>query len=175
MNIEVLISIISVCVTLLLGVVGFIANSFIQRKSHSIQVITKTRLARREKTKELTAKMIVLSDVEYLDTIESKDIVIQQVVEVFSNLRAEYSNVFRCDKVLLETCESLKDSVIKYIKHKDNKEVLLLARNEFIKVSDLYIQTEWKRIKLETVGKMKNKKNIQSWDEIYNGYSKEYK
>ena len=63
MNIEILISIISVCVTLLLGVVGFIANSFIQGKSHSIQVITKTRLVRREKTKELTAKTIMLSDI----------------------------------------------------------------------------------------------------------------
>ena len=42
----------------------------------------------------------------------------------------------------------------------DNKEELLSIRNEFIKVSDLYIQAEWKRIKLETVGKLNNKKNM---------------
>ena len=47
------ISLIAVCVTLLLGVIGFIINSFIQRKSNSISVITKTRLNRREKTKTL--------------------------------------------------------------------------------------------------------------------------
>ena len=49
---ESIVSIISVCVTLLLGVAGLIFNSYVQRKTHSISVITKTRLARREKTKE---------------------------------------------------------------------------------------------------------------------------
>ena len=66
---ENIISIIVICVTLLLGVTGFIINSFVQRKSNSINVITKTRLARREKTKELMAKMIKLSNIDYLDSL----------------------------------------------------------------------------------------------------------
>ena len=39
---------------------------------------------------------------------------------------------------------------------------------------DLYIQTEWKRIKLETVGKMKSNAK-PSWDDIHDDYQQKYK
>lgn len=67
---ENVISIIAVCVTLLLGLLGFVINSFIQRKNNSISVITKTRLVRREKSKELMSKVLFYSDVDYLDSLD---------------------------------------------------------------------------------------------------------
>ena len=93
---ESIISIIAICVTLLLGVSGFIINSFVQRKSNSINVITKTRLARREKTKELMAKMIKLSSIEYLDSLDKEDkkATVKELVEVTADIRSEYSQIF---------------------------------------------------------------------------------
>lgn len=42
-----LISIITICVTVLLGVAGFLINTYMQRKNNSITVITSYRLERR--------------------------------------------------------------------------------------------------------------------------------
>lgn len=70
----------------------------------------------------------------------------------------------------------VKGAVLEYLKEKDeeNKRSLIEKRKEFTKEIDLYLQTEWKRIKLETVGKMKNRTNIDTWDDIHKGYEKEY-
>ena len=172
------ISLIAVCVTLLLGVVGFIINSFVQRKSNSISVITKTRLNRREKTKTLMAKMIKLSSIEYLNSLDKEDkkATVKELVEATADIRSEYSQIFECDRDLISSTESLKDSVISYMNSNNNtnKENLICKRKGFIKEMDLYIQTEWKRIKLETVGKMKNNNKHSSWDEIYDNYQKDY-
>ena len=175
---ENIISIIAICVTLLLGVTGFIINSFVQRKSNSINVITKTRLARREKTKELMAKMIKLSNVDYLDSLEKEEHkeVIASLIEVTSEIRSEYSSVFICDQKLINVTELLSNSVLSYLDspNEENKKELISNRDNFIKEMDLYIQTEWKRIKLETVGKKKNNKK-PSWDDIHDDYQKKYK
>ena len=175
---ENIISIIAICVTLLLGVSGFIINSFVQRKSNSINVITKTRLARREKTKELMAKMIKLSNISYLDSLDKKEHkdIISSLTEVTSIIRSEYSSVFPCDQRLIELTNELSSSVISYLSspNEENKNKLNSSRDNFIKEMDLYIQTEWKRIKLETVGKMKNNKK-PSWDDIHDDYQQKYK
>ena len=174
---ENIISIIAICVTLLLGVSGFIINSFVQRKSNSINVITKTRLARREKTKELMAKMIKLSNIDYLDSLEKKEQkeVISSLAEVTSEIRSEYSSVFPCDQKLINHTDLLSNGVLTYLgsPSEENKKEIISNRDSFIKEFDLYIQTEWKRIKLETVGKMKSKKH-PSWDEIHDEYEKDY-
>ena len=175
---ENIISIIAICVTLLLGVTGFIINSFVQRKSNSINVITKTRLARREKTKELMAKMIKLSNTDYSDSLEKKEQkeVISSLAEVTAEIRSEYSSVFPCDQKLINQTDLLSNSVLAYLDspNEENKKELISNRDNFIKEMDLYIQTEWKRIKLETVGKMKNNKK-PSWDDIHDDYQEKYK
>ena len=53
-----IISLSAVCVTLLLGIAGLIANSLIQRKSNSIQIITQCRLKRRERTHEIVSELL---------------------------------------------------------------------------------------------------------------------
>lgn len=179
MQIEVIISIAAVCVTLLLGILGFIVNSLIQRKTNSIQVITKTRLARREKTKTLMAKMTKLSNIDYLDSLDKKEHkeVINSLLEVLSDIRSEYSRTFPNDRKLIDATEGLSSSVISYLKNsnKSNKETLVSKRNAFVEEMDLYIQTEWKRIKYETVGKTRKNSKRYDWERLYNEYKNEYK
>lgn len=172
---ESIVSIISVCVTLLLGIGGLIFNSYVQRKTHSISVITKTRLARREKTKDLLAKMIKFSDTKYLDCLDEKEKkdVISSLAEVSSMIRAEYTGTYHCDIELIDLTEQLKDKVISYLRGTTSQEELMKARNELIKTFDIYIQTEWQRIKLETVGKMK-KNSKPTWDEINHSFHEKY-
>lgn len=43
------ISLLTVLVTLLLGILGFIVNTYLQRQNNSIDVITKNRIERRTK------------------------------------------------------------------------------------------------------------------------------
>ena len=170
---EYIIPIITVCVTLLLGILGFIVNSLIQRKSNSIQVITKTRLARREKSKTLLSNIIKLSDPIYLDISKDKDDTLKELIGNVTDLRFEYTQTFKCDYDLISASEEVKKFAIEYVKDKNNLEELNNKRNNLIKIGDIYLQTEWKRIKLETVGKMKNKK-LSSWDDIYQEYEKNY-
>ena len=171
-----IISIIAICVTLLLGVTGFIINSFVQRKSNSISVITKTRLARREKTKALMAKMLKLSSLDYLDILDDSDKkeIIASLVETVSEIRSEYTETYDCDVKLIDATNKLSNGVVSYLNGSKNKEELLNARNEFTEAMDLYIQTEWRRIKLETVGKMKDNTK-PSWDDIHDYYQGKYK
>ena len=173
---DTIISIIAVCVTLLLGVTGFIINSFIQRKSNSISVITKTRLARREKTKALMAKMLTLSNLDYLNILDNngKKEAITSLAETVSEIRSEYTETYDCDVKLIDATNKLSNSVISYLNSAKNKEELIGARNEFAEVMDLYIQTEWRRIKLETVGKMKDNTK-PSWDDIHDYYKGRYR
>lgn len=107
---------------------------------------------------------------------EDKKATVKELVEVTADIRFEYSQIFECDRDLISITESLKDSVISYVNSNNdaNKENLICKRKEFIKEMDLFIQTEWKRIKLETVGKMKNNNKHSSWDEIYDNYQKDY-
>lgn len=58
MNIDLL----AILVTLVLGVAGFIVNSFIQRRNNSIKVIVQHRLERRQRTLEELSVLIKLSD-----------------------------------------------------------------------------------------------------------------
>ena len=175
---DTIISIVTVCVTLLLGVAGFIFNSFVQRKNNSINVITKTRLARREKTKTLMAKLIKLSSVKYLDTLSKEEHkeVINSLVGASSDIRSEYSRTFSNDRKLLDVTDELCDSVTLYLKsgNDSNKEMLMNKRHSFVKEMDLYIQTEWARIKNETAGKQKRKNRRNEWEELYKEFEDKY-
>ena len=173
-----IISIVAICVTLLLGLLGFIVNSLIQRKSNSIQIITKTRLDRREKTKRIMSEVSMLSNIDYLNVLskEEEKEVIKKLIEQVSILRSEYTRTFECDIVLLDSVYAVLSALISYINDDSivNEESLINKREEFIKCADIYIQTEWKRIKLETVGKM-NDNRLLTWDEIHKNYLNKYK
>jgi len=54
---------------LVLGVAGFIVNSFIQRRNNSIKVVVQHRLERRQRTLEKLAVLIKLSDRDYLSMV----------------------------------------------------------------------------------------------------------
>ncbi|MCR4874648.1 MAG: hypothetical protein K5923_02765 [Clostridia bacterium] len=172
---EEVVSVITVCVTLLLGVAGFIINSFVQRKSNSIQIITKTRLNRRSKTKEFAANLIKVSSIDYISSLDDKNEAIREAIDAASKIRSEYSRVFLCDRDLIALTDNLVNSIVAYVHNskeiEENK--LLSARDEFIRCTDLYFQTEWKRIKLETVGKYNNN-NYDSWETIHKYYTEEY-
>ncbi len=59
-----------------------------------------------------------------------------------------------------------------YLNSIDQKE-LDKVRTDYIKLFDIYIQTEWKRIKLETVGRM-NKNTRPTWNDINDYYYQQY-
>lgn len=50
MDAEFMVSIISICATILLGIIGYVANAYNQRKNDRIKVIVQHRLDRRSLT-----------------------------------------------------------------------------------------------------------------------------
>ena len=139
---ENLIAILTLLSTVVIGVGGFAVNALIQRKSNSIEIITHTRLDRRATTQKAVAQM-----------------------------RALYSYGFREDKELVDTAETLKDVTIEFVNLgkpvEEWEEQIGRVRQNFDRAIDVYMSTEWKRIKLETVGKERKHNPYGAWQELY--------
>lgn len=170
-----LISIISICATVILGIAGFIVNSFIQRKNNSIEIITKSRIARRDRLQELSTVIIELTDVDYLENVakENWPVYVEKITQACSELRTLLEFEYKHDVFFVDAAYRLKGTVMCF-REAFNPDEYKSARNAFLKVMDVYTSSEWKRIKLETVGKQwKGKKGID-WNGIYDDNSAKY-
>ena len=179
METEAIISIITVCVTLILGIAGFIINSFVQRKSNSIKIITQTRLDRRAHSQKRVAELLKLSDPLYilsLSTPEESTRVIREAAEIAADLRSIYCFNIDADVNLIKAVYKVKDILCKSVLGEIGLEhQMMTARGELARNIDVYSSTEWKRIKLETVGKETHgKKSIESWYSIYKYYNSNF-
>lgn len=112
------------------------------------------------------------------------------MIDALSRFRVLYSRSFACDVRLLERAQDLKDRVIRAL---DGAPVdtastdtastdaasmdaaYLACRAAFMKEVDIYTATEWKRIKLETIGKGPfRRKSFGVWDQDYQKISDDY-
>lgn len=171
LNMEQIISICTVCVTFVLGILGLILNSMIQRKSNSIKMITQHRFDRRSETQKLASIIIKYSDpdmIACLNTDKERNTAIIDVIEAMSKLRSIYFRSYECDVRLLDRANDLKECLIPVIYGEPVSETFLIRRQAFIKEVDVYTATEWQRIKLETIGKARiGKNNLGIWEDDY--------
>lgn len=176
MSIGDLISIITICVTLLLGIGGFIFNTYMQRKNNSITVITGYRLERRQKMLNLVSILLSNSDPYYIESsneIEKKNI-IKELSKASNEFRTIFVYSFEKDKHFIQLVYSFRKLVYNYITNNSvTLEELKEAREELAKECDIYSATDWKRIKLETVGKTNNR-FISTWTSIFDEYKSNY-
>ncbi len=160
-------AIITVLVTLFLGIIGFIVNTLLQRKNNSIKIITQYRIDRKNYTQEITAKLLSYTDYHYHMSLteEEQRKNVQNIVKEVANLRSLYFFSFPKDAEFVEAAYTLKNA---YCEDEKDWDKISLAQANFAHISDIYTSTDWKRIKLETVGKGKNTKSaLPSWTEIY--------
>lgn len=159
--------IITVTTTMLLGVLGFIVNTFIQRKNNSIKIITQYRIDRKNTTQEITAKLLSYTDLHYYEslTTEEKNKNVQNIVTEISKLRSIYYFSFQKDAELVESAYALKKL---FCATEKNWADINRARAQYAHLSDVYTSTDWKRIKFETVGKgIRKNKYLPNWMEIF--------
>lgn len=160
--------IITVFTTLLLGVLGFIVNTLLQRRNNSIKIITQYRIERKNKTQEITAKLLSYTDFHYYEslTLEEKNKNVQNIVTAISELRSLYCFSFEKDAELVQAAYTLKKLFCSETK---NWTDINRARAEYAHLADVFTSTDWKRIKLETVGgEIHNNKFLPKWIEIFN-------
>ena len=109
-----IISLSAVCVTLLLGIAGLIANSLIQRKSNSIQIITQT-----DPEKTQTAK---------------------EIVGLVSELRALYSFSFDKDIRLVTAAFEIKEPLCNHLPQNAlYPSEINEKRRLFAEIADIYL------------------------------------
>ncbi len=162
-----IVSLITVSVTLILGIAGFIFNSYLQRKNNSISVITNTRLERRNKTQQLCATILCITDYDYnkTSTTEEKKEYSKKLISSVNELISLYSYSFPRDAEFLQSAKNLKKA---YCESYQDWKKIETAREKFEQIAVVYIYTEWKRIKLETVGKFSSGgASLPSWEYIY--------
>lgn len=193
MNIDLL----AILVTLVLGVAGFIVNSFIQRRNNSIKVIVQHRLERRQRTLENLVVLIKLSDRDYLSSVpglidaalieegfkeksraecsSERSESLRQVVEACASIRAMYCGSYSCDRDLIRVLDSFKRSFARCIQTGRFDSELEASRDILIKNIDVYCTTEWRRIKRETIGKKRSSSAawIQTFKQIEEMYEED--
>jgi hypothetical protein len=170
-----IISVVSICVTLILGIAGYVFNSFVQRKNNSIEIITKSRIARRDKLQEISRDLLELTDIDYLNYKAKNDWgnYVEQITRACAELRTLLEFEFKHDVLFVNSAYELKRTVMSF-NLEFNAEEYKAARKDFQTNMDVYTASEWKRIKLETVGKQgKNKRGI-NWDKIYSDNLNKY-
>ena len=172
-----LISIIAVCATFMIGIIGFIVNTFMQRKNNSIKVITGHRLERRKRMQSLIAELLMNSD-PFLLNMLTNDELKREIVGKLTASANEFRTLFmfhvEADRKFIQQVYQFRELVCEYIINgSTDSENLLSAREELAKTCDIYSSTDWKRIKLETVGHQKNMA-IKSWMDIYSSYQNNF-
>lgn len=184
----------AILVTLVLGVAGFVVNSFIQRRNNSIKVIVQHRLERRQRTLEDLAVLIKLSDRDYLSSVlglidatlieegfkeksraecsSERSEALRQVVEACASIRAMYCGSYSCDRDLIRVLDSFKRAFARCIQTGRYDSDLETPRATLIKIIDVYCTTEWRRIKKETIGKKRSSRDawIQTFKQIEEMY-----
>ncbi len=159
--------IVTVSVTMILGVLGFAVNTILQRKNNSIKIITQYRIDRKNATQEITAKLLSYTDYHYYEALtqEEKNKNIQNIVTETSKLRSIYYFSFQKDAELVSAAYTIKRL---FCETEKNWEAINHARARYAHLADVYTSTDWKRIKLETVGKdAHNDKFLPKWAEIF--------
>jgi len=170
---ETIVKWVSIVVSILLAVLGFGFNTLLQRKNNSIHIITEKRVERREKTHELVAEILKLSDIYYLDNIakraaDKKRETIEKLCEDVAFLRAIYTYTCVQDYDMCTAAKELEVTVIDYLKfEKGDREEVVKKRERFEQLADVYIQTDWTRIKIETTGKSYKSKKGKKFDDLY--------
>ena len=171
-----LVSIITIFVTLLLGILGFVVNTLLQRKNNSIDVITKSRMKRKELTQDIMATFLRYANYDSIKLVvllNKQNEVIQELYKNHSVLRSLYTYTFSKDVELINGCHKLLSVEVKYLNEfaNSNKEIIEKdidkERKEFEYIFDLYLYTDWSRIKAETVGKRRTG-GIKKWMDDYN-------
>ena len=164
MNWDVLVT---VSVTMILGVLGFVVNTVMQRKNNSIKIITQYRIDRKNATQEITAKLLAYTDFHFYESLteEDKGKNVQNIVAEISKLRSIYYFSFQKDAELVEAAYTVKKLFCATDK---NWVAINDARAKYAHLVDVYTSTDWKRIKLETVGQgVRNNKFLPKWTEIF--------
>lgn len=173
------IALITVCVTLLLGVLGFIFNSLIQRRNNSIKVITEDRVARRKATQEVVERFLLYADpvcLKQVVSIADKKQVMEDCTKCVVKLRSLYTFTSEHDIDLVFAARDLKDEIYCILYERKPCEECLKSKTEnFIKMADLCMTTEWKRIKREAKGKYRNgNKGYTAWNDIWDEHEGHY-
>lgn len=181
------ISLLTVLVTLLLGILGFIVNTYLQRQNNSIDVITKNRIERRTRTQEIMATFIKYADYNSIKSVialNKQNETIQELYTNYATLRSLYTNTFVKDIELMSKCNDLLNAIVKYLNDfgkfgkEDIDNQLNIDKKNFEYIFDLYLYTDWSRIKAETVGKRKKgggKKWLDDFEEAERWYNKNLK
>ena len=158
------ISLLTVLVTLLLGILGFIVNTYLQRQNNSIDIITKNRMERRTKTQEIMASFMKYADYNSIKStiaLNKQNEAIQELYNNYSTLRSLYTYTFSKDIDLINRCRDLLNTIVKFLNDfdkyskEDIDKQLQSDKENFEYIFDLYLYTDWSRIKAETVGKRK--------------------
>lgn len=102
--------IVTVSVTMILGVLGFVVNTVLQRKNNSIKIITQYRIDRKNTIQDMTARLLTYTDYHYYEALtqEEKNKNIQNIVTEISKLRSIYYFSFQKDTELVSAAYTIK-------------------------------------------------------------------
>ena len=115
--------------------------------------------------------------IESLSTPEERRQAAREAAGIAADLRTKYCFYLKEGADLIGSVFEVKDILCKIVlgETEMDKSRLMAARRALARNVDVYTSTEWKRIKLETVGKeAQGRKSIASWQSIYEYYNSRF-
>lgn len=148
---------IEVSVTILTFVFAVIITTLIGLKNtkneNRITVITKKRLVTHDNIRKAVQDINTYSDPQYLISCDCHNDCILHLFEAFSLLRINLHAGYHMDMILIKKGQRILDDVLSLIRSSEQKaediRALNIRRHEFINLVDIYLTTEWRRIKKE--------------------------
>lgn len=174
MEIAYILQIITIAITLFLGVVTFLQTRRIQHGQNIIAVTTKYRGERTEQMKDAGAALLANTSCELLLMSEDPEKMLMEATKAAEKIGVIMHRNFEADKELIALAYETVDVAIQLVKSKGkaNKNELCRLRDIFRLKCDLYSVADWNRIKEETKGE---NTSSQSWIAYYAKLEEEFK
>lgn len=123
------------------------------KNENRITVITKKRLVTHDNIRKAVQDINTFSNPKYIIADNRNNDIIFRLCESSSLLRINLHAGYHMDMILIKKCEKILEDVINIAKSDENKaediRSLNARRHDFINLVDIYLTTEWRRIKKE--------------------------
>ena len=174
-NLSYILQIITILITLTLGLISVRQTRKIQHGQNIISVTTNYRLKRTEQLKEFSQYLMANTNPILLNLNADNKKMLYEANNAAEGISSVLHRYFDADRELIELADSIAQLAYTYNNTDKNTEKVhceLIYKRQLFKIkSDMYTTSEWNRIKSETMGV---NTSSESWIEYHSGIAKAF-
>lgn len=168
MTLSYILQVVTISITLILGLLSAYQNRKLQHGQNIISVTTSIRAKRTDRLQECGEEVITNTMPELLDMQKEPELMLKNACQAAETMGMLLHRNFEADKELIDMSAQIVQLAITYVnagktegtKKREALQKLMYHRDVFKLKCDCYFSAEWDRVKRETKGK---DTSSQSW------------